>query len=201
LLRIGVSAPYDPVHAVRAQTLPPYGVLHRVGAVAQLPDPMSVLQVPVHVERRKLSVLDFRQPQAVCCGARATCMAEDTVHGSSVDGVSVPLARQDLQTSKHLPQRLKLVSRNTLRTSCYCMERTRWASHATHAVHARIYRVSMLHELGANVPIQSRCGASPATPRREIDCITGRLLAAEHSSRTLVPFHDSLGSHCPLRGS
>ena len=80
--------------------------------------------------------------------------------------------------------------------------------HGTHplgftryTVHARIYRVSMLHELGANVPIQSRCGASPATPRREIDCITGRLLAAEHSSRTLVPFHDSLGSHCPLRGS
>ena len=70
-----------------------------------------------------------------------------------------------------------------------------------YTVHARIYRVSMLHELGANVPIQSRCGASPATPRREIDCITGRLLAAEHSSRTLVPFHDSLGSHCPLRGS
>ena len=39
-----------------------------------------------------------------------------------------------------------------------------------YTVHARIYlyRVSMLHELGANVSIQSRCGASPATPRREI---------------------------------
>ena len=101
MLRIGVSAPYDPVHAVRAQTLPPYGVLHRVGAVAQLPDPMSVLQVPVHVERRKLSVLDFRQPQAVCCGARATCMAEDTVHGSSVDGVCVPLVDTSIPKSKH----------------------------------------------------------------------------------------------------
>jgi hypothetical protein len=44
--------------------------------------------------------------------------------------------------------------------------------HGTHplgfkryTVHARIYRVSMLHELGANVPIQSRCGASPG-PRQ-----------------------------------
>jgi hypothetical protein len=59
-----------PVHAVTAQALPPYGVLHRVGAVAQLPGPMSVL--PVHVERRKLSVRPgLRHPQAVCCGARA----------------------------------------------------------------------------------------------------------------------------------
>jgi hypothetical protein len=52
--------------------LPPYGVLHRVGAVAQLPDPMSVLQVPVHVERRKLSVLDFRHVLVLvlCCIVR-----------------------------------------------------------------------------------------------------------------------------------
>jgi hypothetical protein len=44
------------------------------------------------------------------------------------------------------------------------MERTRWDSHATPNVRPYIPRVSMLHELGANVPIQSRCGASPATP-------------------------------------
>jgi hypothetical protein len=175
-LRIGVSAPYEPVHAVRAQTLPPYGVLRRVGAVAQLPDPMSVLQVPVHVERRKLSVLDFRQ--AVCCGARATCIAEDTVHGSSVDGVCVPLDRY-LQTSKHLQvqyhkaQAREKYTADEWPVTGYCMERTRWASHATCTVHARIYlyRVSMLHELGANVSIQSRCGASPANPRREMDRI------------------------------
>jgi hypothetical protein len=42
-----------PVHAVTAQAFPPCGVLHRVGAVAQLPYPIRML--PAHVERRKLS--------------------------------------------------------------------------------------------------------------------------------------------------
>jgi hypothetical protein len=43
-----------PVHAVTAPSLPPYGVIHRVGAVAQLPVPIRML--PPHVERRKLSI-------------------------------------------------------------------------------------------------------------------------------------------------
>jgi hypothetical protein len=44
-------------------------------------------------------------------------------------------------------------SRNTVK-SCYCMERTtRWASHATQSARSYMYRVSMLHELGANDPI------------------------------------------------
>jgi hypothetical protein len=46
------------------------------------------------------------------------------------------------------------------------------------------------------IPYISRCGASSATPRREIAC-TGRLLAAEHSSGALPAFRHSLGSHCP----
>jgi hypothetical protein len=46
-----------PVLAVTARPLPPYGVLHRVGAVAQLPDPTRMLLA--RVERRKLSVQDL----------------------------------------------------------------------------------------------------------------------------------------------
>jgi hypothetical protein len=62
--------------------------------------------------------------------------------------IQVPLY---LQTSEHLPQRLKFVLRNTctLRPDeLFCMERTRWAS-----PNARPYIPrSMLHELCANVP-------------------------------------------------
>jgi hypothetical protein len=57
-----------------------------------------------------------------------------------------------------------------------------------------LYRVSMLHELGANVPIQSRCGASSLLSNSPTgNRITGRLLAEEHSTGALAPFRDSLG--------
>jgi hypothetical protein len=45
-------------------------------------------------------------------------------------------------------------------------------------------------------PLRCVLGNSPTGNR-----ITGRLLAAEHSSEALPPFRDSLGSHCPLRVS
>jgi hypothetical protein len=145
LLRIGVSAPYDPVHAVRAQTLPPYGVLaaSRWGSSAAPGSHECVTGTCTRRETQTVSPGLSPATGRACaaCGARATCIAEDTVHGSSVDGVCVPLDRY-LQTSKHLqvhvPQRLKLV-RNTPRTSCYCMDRTRWASHATPVHSARSY--------------------------------------------------------------
>jgi hypothetical protein len=56
-----------PVRAVAAQALPPYHVLHRVGAVAQLPGAMSTL--PAHVKRRKLSHLDSHHHRP-CVAAR-----------------------------------------------------------------------------------------------------------------------------------
>jgi hypothetical protein len=75
------------VHAVRAQSLPPYHVLHRVRAVAQQA-PGSHKDVtctrPRETQtgtRRKPSVLDSRLPQAVCSGAHArACMAKGTAH-------------------------------------------------------------------------------------------------------------------------
>ena len=85
------------------------------------------------------------------------------------------------------------------------MEWHRCSPHATDCAFRYSVRAYMLHELGANDPIQSCCGASPATPRREIAsraCMQlGRLLAAEHSSEALPAFRHSSGSHCPLRGS
>jgi hypothetical protein len=54
-----------------------------------------------------------------------------------------------------------------------------------------------LHELGANVSTQSPwCVPGNSSTGNHI---TGRLLAAEHSSGALVPFRDSSGSHCLLR--
>jgi hypothetical protein len=61
--------------------------------------------------------------------------------------------------------------RNGLQTTC-CV-RGMAGTAAPHTlqiicVYIYRYRMSMLHEMGANVSIQSRCSASPATPRREI---------------------------------
>jgi hypothetical protein len=125
----------------------------------------------VHVERRKLSVLDFRQPPAVCCGARARVWRR--------------IRFRSIRFRSFTADELLLHGTHPLGFTRYT-ER------------ARIYRVSMLHELGANVPIQSRCGASPATPGAKSQ--NGQV-AGCGGSGALDPFRASLGSHCPLRGS
>jgi hypothetical protein len=97
----------------------------------------------------------------VCCGARATCMAEDTVHGSSVDGVCVPL---DRYTSKHLPQRLKFVLRNTLRTSCFAWN----APAGLHTLQVPVHRTRSY--IPREHAARARCKRSHTEPLR---CVPG----------------------------
>jgi hypothetical protein len=177
LLRIGVSAPSDPVHAVRAQTMPPYGVLHRVGPVAQLPGPMSVLQVPVHVERSTQTVSHGLSPatgRVLRCarnvygggyGARVKRGWSLGSPGSIYRYLPVPTSKYrpvhaGLQSAFTSTCTTKAQAREKYTADEYVViawiERTRWASHATQCTLVRIYRVSMLHELGANVPIHNR---------------------------------------------
>jgi hypothetical protein len=207
LARCGcVSAPSDPVHAVTAQALPPYDVLHRVGAVAQLPGPMSVL--PVHVERRKLSVLDFRQPQAVCCGARARVWRGG--YGAWVDQAWTefvfPCITGDIPQNKYRPavctyhKGLGLpVLRNTLRTCCFAWN----APAGLHTLHSARSYIPREHACCTSSVQTFPYKAAAVRPRKlpGQNRKTGRLLAAEHSSGALDPFRASLGSHCPLRGS
>jgi hypothetical protein len=140
-------------------------------AVAQLPGPMSVL--PVHVEREtNCQSLTFASHRP-CAAVRAHVYgAEETVHGSSVDGVCVPCINYRRYTSKqvqacslHLPQRpwVACLEKYTA-DELFCMERTRRASHATPNALVYTALACCTSSIGANVPIQSRCGASPETP-------------------------------------
>jgi hypothetical protein len=87
LLRVRVSAPSAPSTRLYSSGIASiYGVLHRVGAVAELPGPIGCY---LHTSRdanwRKLvkSWTSSRHPHAgaVCCGARAcTCMARRVLY-------------------------------------------------------------------------------------------------------------------------
>jgi hypothetical protein len=85
-LQVGVGALSDPVHAVTAQSLPPYDVLHRVGAVAQLSGPMSVLPVRTRRETQTVSP-GFSPATGRVLRCARTCMAEDTVSFDTVSFV------------------------------------------------------------------------------------------------------------------
>jgi hypothetical protein len=107
----------------------------------------------------------------VCCGARARVWRRIRCTGQAWMEFVFPC--MDRYTSKQV----SITTKAQVRFEKYIADEL--LLHGQHplgstryTVHASIYRVSMLHELGANVPIQSRCGASLATPRREIDCIT-----------------------------
>jgi hypothetical protein len=73
LLRVGVSAPSAPPTRLQlSHCLHVIDVLHRVGAVAQLPGAMRMSPAAHYVERRKLVSPGVRHPKgAVCYGAHA----------------------------------------------------------------------------------------------------------------------------------
>jgi hypothetical protein len=86
-----------PVHAVTAQSLPPYGVLHRVGAVSQLPG--FVRMLPAQCTRRETQTVSSSwtpPPTGRVLRCARTCTAQGTVHGSGLCGVCVPLDRSSI---------------------------------------------------------------------------------------------------------
>jgi hypothetical protein len=60
LLRVGVSTPSAPPTRLQLGHCLPHGMIHRDGAVAQLPGAMRMSLAAPYVERRTLSVADSR---------------------------------------------------------------------------------------------------------------------------------------------
>jgi hypothetical protein len=70
LLRVGVSTPCAPPTRLQLGQGLPYGMIHRVGAVAQLPGAMRMSPAAQYVERRFLVSPGIPPPQRPCAAVR-----------------------------------------------------------------------------------------------------------------------------------